>query len=221
MVAGIGLAQGEPKDTEARVIDGPKPMMPAIAKERGVYGRVSLLMGVDKTGKAKSLEYYGPDNVCMQIRDEAVNALQMEAIVASQNATYQPAIRKGKPVKSTIWVYYDFVAPKPDDSAATLPLSSLNPKPKIISGGVLNGKAKSLPVPVYPQDAHDEDAAGAVAIQVLINEEGQVYSAHPVSGHPLLGRSARLAACNARFSPTLLQGNPVKVSGVITYNFVP
>jgi len=42
-----------------------------------------------------------------------------------------------------------------------------------------------------------------------------------VSGHPLLRGAAEQAARGARFSPTLLSGQPVKVSGVITYNFVP
>jgi len=41
-----------------------------------------------------------------------------------------------------------------------------------------------------------------------------------VSGHPLLRAAAVAAARGARFSPTKLSGQPVKVSGVITYNFV-
>ena len=93
--------------------------------------------------------------------------------------------------------------------------------PKQISGGVLNGKARSLPKPPYPPAARAVRASGAVSIQVLIDEDGTVFSAAPVSGHPLLRSASRLAACKASFSPTLLMGNPVKVSGVITYNFVP
>lgn len=93
--------------------------------------------------------------------------------------------------------------------------------PKQISGGVLNGKAMNLPKPPYPPAARAVRASGAVSIQVLITEEGDVFSAAAVSGHPLLRSAARQAACGAQFSPTLLMGNPVKVSGVITYNFVP
>ena len=58
-------------------------------------------------------------------------------------------------------------------------------------------------------------------MQVLIDEEGNIFSAEPVTGHPLLRFSARQAACSAKFAPTLLSGSPVKVSGIITYNFVP
>jgi len=95
------------------------------------------------------------------------------------------------------------------------------PVPKQISGGVLNGKATSLPKPPYPPAARAVRASGSVTVQVLISESGSVISASAVSGHPLLRAAAVAAARGAKFSPTQLSGQPVKVSGVITYNFVP
>jgi protein TonB len=89
-----------------------------------------------------------------------------------------------------------------------------------ISGGVLNGKAISLPKPAYPAIARTAHASGTVVVQVVIDENGNVISAHAVSGHPLLTAVAVAAARGARFSPTKLSGQPVKVTGVITYNFV-
>ena len=89
-----------------------------------------------------------------------------------------------------------------------------------ISGGVLNGKAISLPKPAYPAIARTAHASGTVVVQVVIDENGSVISAHAVSGHPLLTAVAVAAARGARFSPTKLSGQPVKVTGVITYNFV-
>ena len=93
--------------------------------------------------------------------------------------------------------------------------------PKMISGGVLNGKAISLPKPPYPPAARAVRASGAVSVQVVIDENGHVISASAASGHPLLRAAAEQAARGARFSPTLLSGQAVKVSGIITYNFVP
>ena len=84
-----------------------------------------------------------------------------------------------------------------------------------ISGGVLNGKAISLPKPAYPPIARQAHASGTVVVQVTIDENGNVISAQAVSGHPLLRAVAAAAARGARFS-----GQPVKVTGVITYNFV-
>lgn len=93
--------------------------------------------------------------------------------------------------------------------------------PKKISGGVLNGKATSLPKPPYPAAARAVRASGAVNVQVTISESGSVVSASAVSGHPLLRQAAEQAARSARFAPTLLSGQAVSVTGVIVYNFVP
>lgn len=107
------------------------------------------------------------------------------------------------------------------EEEAPPPKATPKPIPKTVSGGVLNGKATSLPKPAYPPAARAVRASGAVSVQVLISEAGSVISANAVSGHPLLRAAAEGAARGARFSPTLLSGQAVKVSGVITYNFVP
>ncbi len=90
----------------------------------------------------------------------------------------------------------------------------------IVQGGVLNGRAVSKPAPPYPETAKAARASGTVTVQVVVDESGKVISASAVGGHPLLQQAAVDAARQATFSPTLLSGTPVKVSGVITYNFV-
>ena len=100
------------------------------------------------------------------------------------------------------------------------PTAAPGAKGKFVSGGVLDGKAVSKPPPVYPPVAKAARASGTVTVQVLVDEEGNVVSASAVSGHPLLQQAAVAAAREAKFSPTLLSGQPVKVSGVVTYNFV-
>jgi TonB family protein len=84
---------------------------------------------------------------------------------------------------------------------------------------VLNSRAISLPRPIYPPMAKQIRLQGTVTVQVLIDEKGQVVSVKG-SGPPLLIPEAEKAARQARFSPTLISETPVKVSGVITYNFV-
>ena len=91
---------------------------------------------------------------------------------------------------------------------------------KTISGGVLNGKAISKPEPPYPALAKAARASGTVTVQVTVDETGKVVAAKAVSGHPLLQSAAVAAARQATFTPTLLSGKPVKVTGVLTYNFV-
>jgi TonB family protein len=101
------------------------------------------------------------------------------------------------------------------------PPPSPGPRPllKPVSGGVLNGTAVSLPPPVYPETAKRMRTSGVVSVQVVLDEIGKVVSATAVSGPSVLRDAAVQAALKARFSPTKLSGQPVKVSGVINYKF--
>jgi TonB family protein len=109
--------------------------------------------------------------------------------------------------------------PTPNATPYQMPTPYNNSNIKSISGGVLNGKAIELPQPTYPPAAKAVRASGAVNVKVTVDETGNVVSAQAVSGHPLLRSSAVSAARQAKFSPTLLSGKPVKVSGFIVYNF--
>ena len=89
-----------------------------------------------------------------------------------------------------------------------------------VTRGVLNDKAIIKPQPTYPSLAKAARASGTVSVKVLVDEQGEVVSAEAISGHPLLHAAAVAAAKQARFAPTLEGGEPVKVYGVLTYNFV-
>ncbi len=95
------------------------------------------------------------------------------------------------------------------------------PKPllKPISGGVLNGTAVSLPSPMYPDTAKKMRMSGVVTVDVVIDEAGKVISAKASDGPQTLREAAVQAALRARFTPTKLSGQPVKVAGVINYKF--
>jgi len=99
------------------------------------------------------------------------------------------------------------------------PAPTPKPAPKVIRKNIINGDALVLPKPPYPTIAKQMGVQGTVNVQVLIDEKGNVVSATVVSGSPFLVTAAKQAAYQARFSPTLYGDQPVKVSGVITYNF--
>ena len=119
-------------------------------------------------------------------------------------------------------------------SFVTVPAQDI---PKEIKGGILNGKATSLPAPDYPSEAKVAGVEARVNVDVVIDESGMVISAvspevirlnsvtsleekELASIDQLLRQAAEKAALQARFSPTQLNGVPVKVSGTITYSFV-
>jgi len=88
-------------------------------------------------------------------------------------------------------------------------------------GTVLNGKALSLPKPDYPEAAREHQLAGRVIVKVTIDETGRVISAKDMcGGPPYLSEASIKSAYGARFSPTIISGKPIQVTGVIQYNFV-
>lgn len=83
---------------------------------------------------------------------------------------------------------------------------------------VLNGRALELPKPDYPKESLRWRITGVVTIKVEIDETGKVIKAEDLcGGYPNLAGAAVRAAYKARFTPTLVSGSPVKMTGVIIY----
>lgn len=226
---------GDDPDFEpAKFVSTPRLTVPKEAIESGLGGTVRVRVSIDEAGNVTSADdANGPGAVCKSVTRDDVVAMRNAAKAAALLAKFSPATKKGKPQKSSMWLNFEYPGrPQKTDPAYTAatgyPSSDRDAGetdkpagPKIINGGVVSGRALKLPKPPYPPAARSVRASGTVSIQVVIDESGEVFSAEAVSGHPLLRSAARAAACDARFSPTSLEGQPVKVSGIITYNFVP
>ena len=89
------------------------------------------------------------------------------------------------------------------------------------SGKLEGGQIASKPQPRYPSDAKVKGITGAVVVRIVVDETGKVIAAQPMSGPDLLLKAATQSARQARFRPTKLSGQPVKVTGTITFNFTP
>lgn len=101
----------------------------------------------------------------------------------------------------------------------TLVVTAVGQGTKAITGGVLNGKAVSLPKPAYPEAAKVAGIGGTIGVNVVIDETGNVVSAEaeindlrerrdvdgtkldPLPADPSLRAAAEEAARNARFCP--------------------
>ena len=88
-----------------------------------------------------------------------------------------------------------------------------------VISGVLNMKILNDVLPTYPQKAKDKDIQGRVEVQLLINEDGEVIFANPLSGPEDLWAESLKAAVGARFAPTTLSGEPVKITGRVIFDF--
>lgn len=111
-------------------------------------------------------------------------------------------------------------APSPVDSPSEKAAPPMpTPPGSPIDGGVLNQKALTLPQPAYPAIGTSVHAGGKVVVQVIVDENGNVTDAVAIVGHPLLRAAAVNAARAVKFPPAKDAGLPVKVKGVIHYNF--
>jgi protein TonB len=109
--------------------------------------------------------------------------------------------------------------PKPAPKLDPTPTPAVKTGPNKVSEGVLQGGAINKISPPYPQIARAARASGPVQVVVTISEEGRVIEAYAANGHPLLRAAAVEAARRWTFRPTLLSNVPVKVQGMLTFNF--
>ena len=89
---------------------------------------------------------------------------------------------------------------------------------KFVESGIVNGKATNLVKPAYPMNMRGN--SGFVMVRVTIDEQGKVISAKATCGILGFVEAVEEAARKSKFSPTLISGQPVKVTGVIVYNFI-
>ena len=195
----------------------PKPEYPEAARQGKISGVVAVHVTIDASGMVILAEADQYDQRHRLNEDGTKSepvvvdaALREASEKAAYKAKFSPTLINHEPVQVKGTIVYNFASDTV--TAGTVP--------KTLSGGVLNGKAISLPLPAYPPAARAVGAGGAVSVQILVDETGNVISASAVSGHPLLRSAAEAAAREAKFAPTQLSGQPVKVSGIVTYNFV-
>jgi len=111
--------------------------------------------------------------------------------------------------------------PEPPPDRSQSPPPSLNQSQPIqqVVDKVLEGNAITRVEPTYPPTARVMRAFGMVKVQITISETGRVIDAKAISGHQALRPAAVDAAYKWLFKPTTVNGAPIKVQGVLTFNF--
>ncbi|HEX8119608.1 MAG TPA: energy transducer TonB [Pyrinomonadaceae bacterium] len=88
-----------------------------------------------------------------------------------------------------------------------------------VAVGSLVTKAKSRVAPSYPTLARTARVSGNVTVFLIVNEKGEVENVMRAEGPPQLQQAAIEAARRWKFNPTVISGQPVRVSGYLTFNF--
>jgi protein TonB len=92
-------------------------------------------------------------------------------------------------------------------------------EPMRVGGNVQESKLIKKIEPVYPELAKRARVSGTVILTVTVDEEGNVADLKVLKGHPLLDDSAVAAVRQWKYSPTLLNGEPVPVIATVTVIF--
>jgi TonB family protein len=195
--------------TAGEVLVKVQPIYPAVAKQVNASGEVQVSIVIGENGQVIEAK---------AIKGHPV--LRAAAEDAARKWVFKPTLLDGKPVKQPGTLTFVFRPPPPPTSVPpTAETGAETPKKLTVSGGVLQGKAIKKVQPPYPPIAKAARASGAVQVQVTISETGEVIEASVVSGHPLLRDAALQAARRWMFQPTELSAVPVKVQGILTFNF--
>ena len=212
LIASIGVAgQSAP-----RVLNNPDPVYPPETAELGYEGSVKLAIKVGKDGKVKVIQAWGPVAPCSNLKDGRIKKIREAVIDAASKVTFEPVLKDGKPFEVEMNITYSF-----DSTGRPARSKELSgSKGRIVESGVLMGRVKHMARPDYPESARASRLSGAVPVSVLVDVDGRVIAASALGGHRLLQESAVDAACRSSIEPVQLSGQPVQVSGVITFNFV-
>jgi protein TonB len=108
------------------------------------------------------------------------------------------------------------VASKPAADAAGAPAKN-DGSP--VSVGSLALKAKQRVSPSYPPIARSARISGVVTVYLVVNEKGDVESVERTIGPVQLQQAATDAARRWKFSPTVVDGQPIRVAGFLSFNF--
>lgn len=117
--------------------------------------------------------------------------------------------------RSAIADYVSSLKPK----EMPLPPRPEKPAPIPVVGSLQASRILYKVSPVYPELARATRTSGTVELEAVIDEEGNVSDLAVVSGHPLLVDAAKAAVRQWKYSPTILNGEPMRVVARILVTF--
>jgi protein TonB len=103
--------------------------------------------------------------------------------------------------------------------ATVVPPAPPPPSPMHLHAGIKPPKKIADAAPVYPALARAAQVQGVVILEAVIDAQGAVASVRVLRSIPLLDQAAITAVEHWRFTPTLLNGQPVPVVMTVTVQF--
>lgn len=185
----------------------PQPVYPKEAKEQNISGSVYVRVSIDEEGNVTSAETCSGHPL-----------LREEAKKAALKAKFKQTKLSGVPVKVSCMLAYSFLPDKSEQTKQTEEPQRPYIEPPIISLGVVNDKAKVLPMPSLATTQPHGD--GSIEVEIKIDlQKGKVISAMAFEGHPLIRATAVKMALQAEFEPTFTEFPTIYGKGTLIYKF--
>lgn len=200
------------QDRSIELLSGPKFELSPQAIAAGIDGTLTVGFKVDRNGNVKDVDVLaGPMWPCAATPDAELKKVRDAVRENVLRSKFSPATKDGKPIdaKGTL----DFAIGEAYKEA--LRGETTSKSRWVVDVGSLQSKAKHLPKPTYT------GVSGSSTVRVLISETGEVISAGTIRGHVAVHSTSRRAACAATFPPTVVDGKPIKVTGLIHFSFEP
>jgi TonB family protein len=198
---------------ESKLIHKVAPVYPEQAKRDRLQGTVKLSILINEEGLVYEIHTSPHNNP----------VLEEAAIDAVKEWKYSPTLLNGEPVPvmATVTIVFRFSETPSDDQSSTPPAGARvwRRDPIKVGGNVQETKLVRKVDPVYPELALKARVQGRILLTITVDEEGYVSDVQVVSGHPLLSEAAVNAVKQWKYSPTLLNGEPVPVMATVTIVF--
>lgn len=200
------------QDRAPRVLSQPVFKLSDEAIAAGIDGVLGISLTINKAGKVEDVVIHGgPAWPCGSPRpDDQIEAVRKAVKEQLMATTFEPPQKNGKPTDVELSLQFAigeaYRARVQEENARGNVTNT-----KLVDAGLIEGRAIRLVKPANP------GMNGIVVVRLQVDEQGNVAHAGVVTGHPRLQESVRAAACESKFSPTILHGKPVKVTGIVTY----
>jgi len=99
--------------------------------------------------------------------------------------------------------------------AAVLPVAA---QEEITTANALGRVVKKV-APTFPVAAKQLNVTGTQDVQIVVDEEGNVIDAKVLKGNALFTQSSLAAIKEWKFTPLLKDGQPVKFTTVVSFNY--
>lgn len=218
----------EVADTREKVASSQSTVVSAVNEPAPAEPTAAPVNGTPTNGPAAHVSLPANDTrqagtpVTMPVADKTVPSAipsptrDREVKIADANPSETAAAQNNKPIIVPSAPATAKEESKGTDAPKSEPAKDTGP---IDVGSELISYATTQAKPIYPATARTMRATGVVRVEVTVNEAGEVATVQKMSGHSMLQSAARDAIMKWKFRPFTRDGQPVKATGFVNFNF--